>query len=41
MIKRRLSDENYIVATLHQRSSTQLYNVNLFKLYYEKSKSNS
>ncbi len=41
MIKRRLSDENYIVATPHRRRSTQLYHVNLLKPYYEKSKSNS
>ncbi len=41
VIKHRLSDENYIVATPHRRRSTQFYHVNLLKPFYEKSKSNS
>ncbi len=36
MVKRRLSDENYMVATPHRRKSTQLYHVNLLKPYYER-----
>lgn len=34
VIKRRLSDENYIVATSHRRRSTRLYHVNLLKTLY-------
>ncbi len=41
VIKRRLSDENYILATPHRRRSTQLYHVNLLKPYYKNAKSNS
>lgn len=41
MVKRRLSDENYIVATPHRRKSTHLYHVNLLKPYYESFKSNN
>ncbi len=36
VVKRRLSDENYMVATPHRRKSTQLYHVNLLKPYYER-----
>ncbi len=41
VIKHRLSDENYVVATPHRRRSTRLNHVNLLKPFYEKSKSNS